>query len=585
MTVTLPRGGNVLLSRSAPGVARVRVAFGWSEAPGSAVDVDGVIALVDGGGASTRLLLAHQVPNPAERLGSLAPPRPTSGEAEAVEDVVVTLAAVPATVSRLQFGAAIYDSAGRGQTFRSVPRGHIRVLDDADGREIVSYAFDVETGLETALIFGELYRHPTGWKFRAVGQGYAGGLPGLAGANGAGANGAGANSAGANSAGANAAVANGGGVPAARPADVAPFLTRTSRARSRRKIADHLHPAHLAHPTGPSTPARPAPTSPPGPQPPAPGARPTPAPASPPPFPPSSPQRPASPPPSPQAPPPFPAPSPPPPPPSRPPAPPRPAPPRPAPPSSPPAAGGARSPLDLGGDDEDTARPETPAAGVPERRPSTPVEVGERSSRHRQRNEHVSALDDDHPATIWTAEQRGSGALTVTLRWETLTTRTGLPRPSNIYLGCLWQALDGAAGVIQHLGHSASSAGRAGRQVLRLGSRDERDGQTIFVDLSTLATFKRFFVFAYGLHSAPEWASLRPVLTVAGRSGEQLAIRPGGASPSARTCVVASFHMVGDDLVIRRENDFVEGTQADAAARYGWSLEWNPDGMTPRDTP
>nr|MDT0666936.1 hypothetical protein [Micromonospora sp. DSM 115978] len=58
----------------------------------------------------------------------------------------------------------------------------------------------------------------------------------------------------------------------------------------------------------------------------------------------------------------------------------------------------------------------------------------------------------------------------------------------------------------------------------------------------------------------------------------------GEAPSSARTCVVASFHMVQDDLVIRRENDFLDGTQADAAARYGWAaLEWNPDGTTLRD--
>jgi hypothetical protein len=46
--------------------------------------------------------------------------------------------------------------------------------------------------------------------------------------------------------------------------------------------------------------------------------------------------------------------------------------------------------------------------------------------------------------------------------------------------------------------------------------------------------------------------------------------------------VVASFHVVGADLIIRRENDFLDGLQADAAARYGWTLEWNPDQMTVR---
>lgn len=172
--------------------------------------------------------------------------------------------------------------------------------------------------------------------------------------------------------------------------------------------------------------------------------------------------------------------------------------------------------------------------------------------------------------------------MTVSLRWTPLHTRSGLPRPANIHLGCLWQALDGAAGVIQQHGGSSGGTGRAGRQVLRLVGRDEGAEQTIFVDLGTLSTFKRFFVFAYGLHRAPEWELLRPVVAVTTRGGAQLTIPLGDASAVARTCVAVSFHVVGDDLVIRRENDFVDGTQADAAQRYGWSLEWSPDGTAPR---
>ncbi|CAO5238121.1 hypothetical protein FAGKG844_240001 [Frankia sp. AgKG'84/4] len=227
------------------------------------------------------------------------------------------------------------------------------------------------------------------------------------------------------------------------------------------------------------------------------------------------------------------------------------------------------------------------AAHAPRHRSSSPVEVGERSSRHRQRAEHVGTLDDDHPATVWTAEKRGSGALTVTLRWSPLTTRTGLPRPTDLHLGCLWQASDGAAGVIQVLGNvpgALSAPGQgAPRQVLRLGARDEREGETMFVHLGALATFKRFFVFAYGRRAAPEWSLLRSVLTVAAQTGEHLTLRLGDAPPDARICVVSSFHVVGDDLIIRRENDFLAGTQADAAERYGWSLDWNQDRTSPRE--
>ena len=139
---------------------------------------------------------------------------------------------------------------------------------------------------------------------------------------------------------------------------------------------------------------------------------------------------------------------------------------------------------------------------------------------------------------------------------------------------------------MQTLGNTISAPGAAGpRQVLRLGRRDEREGQTIFVDLATLPTFRRFFVFAYGQHGSPEWALLRPELVVAAPSGESLTMRLGRRrAPERRLCVIASFHVVGGDLVIRRENDYVDGVQADAAARYGWALDWNPDGMTLRSS-
>lgn len=211
------------------------------------------------------------------------------------------------------------------------------------------------------------------------------------------------------------------------------------------------------------------------------------------------------------------------------------------------------------------------------------IEYGEHSSRVRQRAEQVSRLDDSHPATVWTSEQRGSGAMTITLRWEPLQTARGLPRPSDLHLGAFWQGVDRAEGVLQTLGNAISAPGAAGpRQVLRLGRRDEREGQTIFVDLATLPTFRRFFVIVYGQHGTPEWSLLRPELTVLAPSGVHVALRLGEAPSAARSCVVASFHVVGDDLVLRREDDFVAGPQAEAGSRYGWDLDWNPDGMTLR---
>jgi uncharacterized protein involved in tellurium resistance len=231
----------------------------------------------------------------------------------------------------------------------------------------------------------------------------------------------------------------------------------------------------------------------------------------------------------------------------------------------------ARNSLDL-----DAPEPDEPAHD----HAAASITYSEHSSRFRQRQESVAALDDNHPVTTWTESQRGTGRLTITLRWEPLKTASGLPRPSDLQLGCLWQAGDRAAGLLQATGGELRAPGAAGpRQVLALGRRDELEGQTIFVDLAALPTFRRFFVYAFGLHGSPEWALLRPTLTVQAPAGAVLTIRPGDLPPAARLDVLASFHFVQGDLIIRRENAYAEGTVAESGARFGWELDWAADGM------
>lgn len=514
MTRTLAKGANFLLTDEAPSLEKVRICLGWSAgAQSPAAELDGFISVIGPDSPGGGLLLAIQVPNPQESVTAHPPEGPVTGDAE---KIVVTLAVIPTDVTRLLFGLTIYDAAGRRQTFQSMRGAYVRLLDDANGVEIARYTLEPETGSETAMVFGELYRNPRGWKFRAVGQGYANGLRGVVGGV-------------------------SGDVPVIRPLQVASYLRRTSPARDRRSLAEHLNPPKPAQKPAPKPAQRP---------------RQQPAPTQPIPASKPSPSRPSS---APKPPPPA----------AKPPA------PRPA----------AAKPIAPAASSLDLTAPQAPAAAASTRhRPAPTLEVGEHSSRHRQRMEHVKVLDDEHPATTWTEDQRGTGGMTLTLRWEPLQTSTGLPRPSDLQLGCLWQAGDRSAGVLQTVSNSISAPG-AGvhRQVLRLGRRDEHEGQTIFADLVGLATFRRFFVFAYGLHGTPEWDKLRPILTVTAPTGEELTIRLGDASPSARICVVASFHMVSGDLIIRRENDYLEGLQADVAARYGWALEWNPDGMTLRD--
>jgi tellurium resistance protein TerD len=78
------------------------------------------------------------------------------------------------------FPVSIYDADSRRQNFGQVRNAFIRVVNQADGAELTRYDLSEDASNETAMIFGELYRHAGDWKFRAVGQGYSSGLAGIA---------------------------------------------------------------------------------------------------------------------------------------------------------------------------------------------------------------------------------------------------------------------------------------------------------------------------------------------------------------------------------------------------------------------
>ena len=96
------------------------------------------------------------------------------------EQIVVNLGAVPAQVDKIVFPVSIYDAEARRQNFGQVRNAFIRIVNQADDAEIARYDLSEDASTETAMVFGEVYRHGSEWKFRAVGQGYATGLRGIA---------------------------------------------------------------------------------------------------------------------------------------------------------------------------------------------------------------------------------------------------------------------------------------------------------------------------------------------------------------------------------------------------------------------
>ncbi|MFF7734814.1 MULTISPECIES: TerD family protein [unclassified Streptomyces] len=171
MTHAMLKGSNVPLEATT-----VRAVLRWT--PGQGVpDVDASALLLGPGGrvrSDEDFVFYNQPRHPAGKVWRLGKKR----VAEGLTDTIQTeLTGVESEVGRILLVAS-----ADGVTFDRVQDLRILLYDAADtGAEALAY-FDVkpETGEETALICGELYRRGEGWKFRALGEGYSNGLKGLA---------------------------------------------------------------------------------------------------------------------------------------------------------------------------------------------------------------------------------------------------------------------------------------------------------------------------------------------------------------------------------------------------------------------
>lgn len=185
MGVSLTKGGTVSLSKEAPGLTAVLVGLGWDvrTTTGSDYDLDASALLVNESGKVTsekHFIFYNNLVSPD---GSVAHAGDNlTGEGEGDDEAIkVNLAAVPADITKIVFPVSIHDTENRGHNFGQVRNAFIRVVNQTGGTELARYDLSEDAATETAMIFGELYRHGAEWKFRAVGQGYASGLAGIAG--------------------------------------------------------------------------------------------------------------------------------------------------------------------------------------------------------------------------------------------------------------------------------------------------------------------------------------------------------------------------------------------------------------------
>lgn len=184
MAISLQKGGNVNLSKEAPGLSRLTIGLGWDirATDGAAFDLDGAAFLLNASGkvrSDGDFIFYNNLKSADGSVVHNGDNRTGEGEGDD-ETVSIDLSRVPADVDRIAVTVTIHDAEARRQNFGMVSRAFIRCVNAAGGQEVARYDLSEDSSTEAAMIFGEVYRHGADWKFRAIGQGFAGGLGPLA---------------------------------------------------------------------------------------------------------------------------------------------------------------------------------------------------------------------------------------------------------------------------------------------------------------------------------------------------------------------------------------------------------------------
>ncbi|MCI9887889.1 TerD family protein [Micrococcales bacterium 31B] len=186
MVVNLSKGGNISLEKAAPGMLNAVVGLGWNArtTDGAPFDLDASVVIC-GVGAKARsdadFVFYNNTRGDNGSVEHLGDNRTGEGDGDD-EQIMVHLNQVSADVDKIVAIVSIDQADARRQNFGQVSDAYIRVFDADDPHnqdKWVRFDLSEDASMETALIFGELYRKGDGWSFRAIEQGYTSGLAGV----------------------------------------------------------------------------------------------------------------------------------------------------------------------------------------------------------------------------------------------------------------------------------------------------------------------------------------------------------------------------------------------------------------------
>jgi tellurium resistance protein TerD len=184
MAVSLSKGGNVSLSKEAPGLKQILVGLGWDarSTDGQDFDLDASAFLLKNDGKTRGPQDFIFYNNLKSTDGSVEHTGDNlTGQGEGDDEAIkISLDRVPGDIEKISITVTIHEADQRHQNFGMVSNAFIRVVNEADNKEIARFDLSEDMSTETAMVFGEIYKHGGEWKFKAIGQGYSGGLRALA---------------------------------------------------------------------------------------------------------------------------------------------------------------------------------------------------------------------------------------------------------------------------------------------------------------------------------------------------------------------------------------------------------------------
>ncbi len=192
------------------------------------------------------------------------------------------------------------------------------------------------------------------------------------------------------------------------------------------------------------------------------------------------------------------------------------------------------------------------------------------------------------PTVSLTKQGAATGVLRVNLNWNARPANQGgglfkavASEPIDLDLGCLYEFTDGSKGAVQALGNAFEARPvRARERVIWLDGDDRSGacttGENLYLNLAYVQQIRRVMVFASIYAGVANWAAADAVVTLYPANGPQIEVRLDESRAGARICGIALLESTGDDLSVRREVNYIDGSQRHLDRAYGWGMDWVP---------